>query len=481
MKLATMLLISSDPTLVASVTETAGSIDGFGVEVVEDVEAARPVLERKDTVVVIYHLTERGTIKNVTWLLQTIVSDCPSISVMLVSDVHRPYEARDLLRLGLADYQVRPLDLNRLGYMVEMLAVSARHECRGARAAADLAVASESRREESRSPGDVVSHDRTLEQVRRIAPHETTILLEGETGTGKTRLARNIHDLSPRRGKPFLVINCGALSASLIESEMFGHVRGAFTGADADRVGKFAAAGGGTLFLDEADSLPMSVQPKLLRAVEERVFEPVGSNRSQPMQARLIAASNRPLEQEVAAGRFRADLYYRLNVGSFVIPPLRQRAEMIPALAQEFLPEFAAKTGLEVNGIAPEALLCLLAHSWPGNIRELRNVIERAVALCAGPLIQLDDLPPSLHRSSAPCHGLNGPVTEVPGGIPTMLPLPAAGTTSLARSKAAVESGVIAEALQRNGGNRLKAAAELGISRKTLYQKLNKYGLTGTA
>jgi two-component system response regulator HydG len=426
-------------------------------------------------------LTERGTIKDVTWLLQTIASDRPSVSVMLVSDVHRPYEARDLLRLGLADYQVRPLDLNRLGYMVEMLAVSARHECRGARTAADSTVASEPRRDESRSTSAVTSHDRTLDQVRRIAPQETTILLEGETGTGKTRVARIIHDLSPRRGKPFLVINCGALSASLIESEMFGHVRGAFTGADADRLGKFAAAGGGTLFLDEVDSLPMSVQPKLLRAVEERVFEPVGSNRSQPMQARLIAASNRPLEQEVAAGRFRADLYYRLNVASFVIPSLRQRAEMIPTLVQEFLPEFAAKTGLQVDGIAPEALLCLLAHPWPGNIRELRNVIERAVALCTGPLIQLDDLPPSLHRSSAPGRGLNAPVAEEPGRIPTTLPLPAAGTTSLARSKAAVESGVIAEALQRNGGNRLKAAAELGISRKTLYQKLNKYGLTGTA
>ena len=227
---------------------------------------------------------------------------------------------------------------------------------------------------------------------------DTTILLEGETGTGKTRLAGQIHRLSPRHDKPFLVINCGALSAGLIESEMFGHVRGAFTGADADRTGKFAGAGRGTLFLDEIDSLPLSVQSKLLRAVEERVFEPVGSNKSQTLHARLIVACNRPLEQEVAAGRFRADLFYRLNVIAFVMPPLRQRVATIPALAREFLKEFAARNGSTVEGIAPEALRNLLAHSWPGNIRELRNVMERAVALCKGSIIGLDDLPPTLHR-----------------------------------------------------------------------------------
>ena len=238
-----------------------------------------------------------------------------------------------------------------------------------------------------------------MEQVRRVATQDTTILLGGETGTGKTRLARHIHELSPRRDLPFLVINCGALSASLIESEMFGHVKGAFTGADRDRTGKFAEVERGTLLLDEIDSLPLALQAKLLRAVEERIFEPVGSNKSLPVQARLIAASNRPLDQEAAAGRFRLDLYYRLNVVSFTLPPLRDRREMIAHLASNFIAEFAARSGREIDGISAEALRALQAHDWAGNIRELRNVIERAVVLCPGREIQVDDLPEQFHRN----------------------------------------------------------------------------------
>jgi DNA-binding NtrC family response regulator len=253
---------------------------------------------------------------------------------------------------------------------------------------------------------------------------------------------------------------------------MFGHVRGAFTGAGADRVGKFAEVGRGTLFLDEIDSLPVSLQSKLLRVVEDRVFEPVGSNQSQPMQARLIVACNRPLEQEVAAGRFRADLFYRLNIIAFELPPLRERVSSIPELAREFVNTFAAKSGRRIEGIAPEALGPLTAHRWPGNIRELRNVIERAVVLCDSSIIRLHDLPESFQR-------LAETSTPPPADSRTG-PIPSPGLSSLATSKAQAESGCIAEALKRNGGNRLRAAAELGISRMTLYNKLHKYGLTGT-
>jgi DNA-binding NtrC family response regulator len=206
------------------------------------------------------------------------------------------------------------------------------------------------------------------------------------------------------------------------------------------------------------------------------VFEPVGSNRSRTLDARLITASNRPLKDEVAAGRFRADLYYRLNVVAFSMPPLRQRVSAIPAMAQEFLAEYSAKTGRNIEGIAPEALERLLGHSWPGNIRELRNVLERAVALCKGPIIGLIDLPAALQQSapaSAASTGGIAKAAQVGRAVVTR-------SSSLAQTKAVAESGVIAEALQRNGGNRLKAAAELGISRKTLYQKLYKYGLLGS-
>jgi len=301
-----------------------------------------------------------------------------------------------------------------------------------------------------------------IEQVRRVAPQDTTILLGGETGSGKTRLAGVIHRLSPRRDKPLLTVNCGALAANLIESEMFGHVKGAFTGADTNRTGKFAEVGRGTLFLDEIDCLPPVLQAKLLRAVEDRVFEPVGSNKTQPLQARLIAASNRPLDQEVASGRFRADLYYRLNVVGFNLPPLREQREGILHLASSFLAEFGRRAGRLGLTIAPEAIRALEGHSWPGNIRELRNVIERAVALSDGPSIQLEDLPDSFRD---------------PGPTITLKLEPPSSQSTLAASKDEVERVQITAALVRNGNNRLRAAAELGISRMTLYKKLHKLGL----
>jgi DNA-binding NtrC family response regulator len=308
--------------------------------------------------------------------------------------------------------------------------------------------------------------------IRRVAPQDTTLLFTGETGTGKTRLARLVHELSSRCDEPFVVIDCGSLSPNLIESEMFGHVRGAFTGADRDRQGKLTAAGAGTLVLDEINSLPLAAQSKLLRAVEERVFEPVGSNKPLPLRARVIAVGNVALEREVEAGRFRSDLFYRLNVVGFYLPPLRERRVAIQPLARQFLTEFAGRNRPDVHDFTPAALRALEQYSWPGNIRELRNVIERAVALCAGPEVDLDDLPAPT-REMAPTR----PTYLIPAEAPISTPADTLPGTTLAESREETEIRRIQEALLRHRNNRRRAALELGISRFGLYKKLHKYGL----
>jgi two-component system response regulator HydG len=468
----TTLLVTSDPSLTETVRGVVASIDGFNLEVVEGCEQACLELGRDDILVVLYHLNESRSAAGVTRLLQTIAIKRSSVVTLVLSEAHRADQALALLRLGAADYLSRPLDLNRLAYLIDLFTLSARHgrQCPSHSPAEAPELIKSAGLDGHFLYNESSKMGRMIDQVRRIAPLDTTILLGGETGTGKTCLAGIIHQISPRCDRPLLVINCGALSASLIESEMFGHARGAFTGADVERVGKFAEVGRGTLFLDEIDSLPLPLQAKLLRVVENRVFEPVGSNRSQPLHARLIVASNRPLEKEVAAGRFRADLFYRLNVIAFEIPTLRERADIIPAVAHDFMVEFAARNGRSsLSGIAPEALTALQGHSWPGNVRELRNVIERAVALCEGPVIRRDDLPESFHPRTA---AGASPSVGLPDGAG-----PIANPTTLSTSKARAESGLIAEVLKRNRGNRLRAAAELGISRMTLYNKINKYGL----
>jgi two-component system response regulator HydG len=316
-----------------------------------------------------------------------------------------------------------------------------------------------------------------MEQVRRVVPQETTLLFTGETGTGKTRLARLIHELSPRRDEPFLVVDCGALSSSLIESEIFGHMKGSFTGADRDRPGKFAAVGRGTLLLDEINALPMPLQAKLLRAVDERVYTPVGSNKSEPIHARLIAISNAPLDHEVAAGRFRSDLYFRLNVVGFFLPPLRDRRSAIVPLAHKFLAEFVSRSRPDIQGFTGDALRSLAEYDWPGNVRQLRNVIERAVALSAGPNIQLADLPESI-RVPTPRAPASRPALAV-RAAPAGMVFSSSKTLEQARDEA--ESRRIVDALEKYRNNRLRAAAELGISRTALDKKMHKYGLTTSA
>jgi DNA-binding NtrC family response regulator len=301
-----------------------------------------------------------------------------------------------------------------------------------------------------------------VEKLALAARHDVTVLLTGETGTGKTYLARLIHEFSSRAKERFLHVPCGALAPNLIESELFGHVRGAFTGADRNRPGKFAAAGHGTLLLDEIDALPLEQQANLLRVVETGEYEPVGSNETHKTTCRLIVASNRNLAEEVRRGRFREDLYYRLNVMSFHLPPLRERPEDIEPLVRNMAARFCARFHKELFDVSSEALSILETYHWPGNVRELENAIQHAVLVSRGPLLLPEHLPDSV-RQHAEQHSNGNQLQESRDG--------------LSYNRELLERTIILRALSQHGFSRTRAAHELGISRVTLYKKMKKYGL----
>jgi two-component system, NtrC family, response regulator HydG len=293
---------------------------------------------------------------------------------------------------------------------------------------------------------------RVLDLAQRVAKVESTALVTGESGVGKERIARLIHDESPRASRPFVGVNCGAVAETLLESELFGHARGAFTGADRERPGLFEAANGGTLFLDEVGEISPGMQVKLLRALQEKEVRRVGENRSRPVDVRVVAATNRDLAEEVSGGRFRKDLYYRLRVIELRVPPLRDRPDDILPLARVFLAETAKRMGRKLTGFTPRAADQLLRYEWPGNVREVQNAIEHAVALATGHRVDVEDLPEEL-RVAMP------------------RPRPAGRTHPLED----VEREYILAAVEAAGGNRTRAAAELGIGLATLKRKLHRY------
>lgn len=298
-----------------------------------------------------------------------------------------------------------------------------------------------------------------LHVAESVAVTDSTVLLQGESGTGKEVVARYIHDQSPRSGKPFLSINCGALPESLLESELFGHVKGSFTGASRDKDGLFSAAGDGTFFLDEIGETTPATQVKLLRVLQQREVIPVGATEAKPVHARVIAATNRDLEEEIKRGNFRSDLYYRLNVISIILPPLRERPNDIAVLSELFLKRTGEMRGELPKGLAPEALEAMQKYSWPGNVRELENALERAAILAKGDSIPLSALPERVvEPKSDPL------VSDAAQSNPTL---------------DTIERAYIMWVLENEGGNKARTAEVLGIDSSTLYRKLSRYGLNG--
>ncbi|HEY7158387.1 MAG TPA: sigma-54 dependent transcriptional regulator [Gemmataceae bacterium] len=303
-----------------------------------------------------------------------------------------------------------------------------------------------------------------VERLALAAAHDVTVLLTGETGTGKTHLARLMHDCSPRRERPFLTVPCGAQPANLIESAFFGHVKGAFTGADRAKIGKFEAAADGSILLDEIDTLGLEQQAGLLRVLETGEFEPVGSNETRLCAARILVASNLDLENAVTAGKFRQDLYYRLNVMSFHLPPLRERVQDIAPLARALAARFNTKFGKELFDVSPQAMRALEAFPWPGNIRQMENFIQQAVLVSNGPELLLSHLP-----------------QQVRDHWPSRSSSARARADSLSHNRERVERNIIQQTLVSNSWNRVHTATALGISRVTLYKKMKKYGLMPSA
>jgi DNA-binding NtrC family response regulator len=381
-------------------------------------------------------------------LMRRVLAEAPGLPVIILTGHGTVEAAVSAMREGAWDFLTKPVNLDRLSLLVkralENRELALRHR--------DMAAELERNRLSANMIGKSSVMRKVFDTVSRVAPTKASILITGESGVGKELVADAVHELSPRKGKPLIKVHCAALSAGILESELFGHEKGAFTGAVSRRRGRFELANEGTLFLDEIGEIDQNIQIKLLRVLQEREFERVGGEETIETDVRIVAATNKDLKAEIENGSFREDLYFRLNVVNIHVPPLRDRKDDIPILASSFLRKFAAENGKTIEGIHEKTFSCLYAYNWPGNIRELQNCIESAVVMCRGNLLTVEDLPPSLQTS----------VDE--GWV--RIPL----DTNLEEA----EKLIIRAAVSFHKGNKSKAAQSLGIGRKTLHRKLGE-------
>jgi DNA-binding NtrC family response regulator len=445
------LLIVDDEAAARSALAAMLKGEGYEVETAADGFKALGRLEEFSADLVLTDLNMPG-IDGVE-LLRKLKEFDVELPVVLMTAFGGVETAVSAMREGAADYLTKPLNLDELSIVLER----ALERRRLRREASQLRGQLQQRYSFDNIVGTSPEMQRVFKSIAQISPSRATVLITGESGTGKELVAAAIHQHSPRASGPFVRLHCAALAESLLESELFGHERGAFTGADRRREGRFEHANGGTLFLDEIGEISLSTQVKLLRVLQEREFERVGGSQTLQVDVRVIAATNRDLKEMVAAGRFREDLYYRLNVINLPLPPLRQRPSDVPALTMHFLRRYSAENEKSVKAFSDAALAQIANYSWPGNVRELENVIERAVVLCDGEVIDLQHLPPELgvavRRSGAPA---------IPGA--TLFEL---------------ERYAILKTMESVGGSTSKAAEILDISVRKIQYKLQEYGASG--
>ncbi len=448
-----IFIVDDDRIILDSLREML-SLEGYDVRGATSLNATIESLEQQPASVVITDVNMPGG--DGFELLRTLKKRWPETSVIMITGYGTIESAVEAIKMGAYDYLTKPIVDDELRLVVE-------------RAVHQQTLLMENKvlkkqLDERFGLDNIVGHDHKMQKVfdliEAVSESKVTVLIEGESGTGKSMVARAIHHRSSRRVKPFVEVASGAIPESLLESELFGHVRGSFTGAVSDKIGKFKAADDGTLFLDEIATASPALQIKLLRVLQEKQFEPVGSNNTETIDTRMIFATNKDLEEEVELGNFREDLLYRINVVTISMPALRDRLGDIPLLAEQFLKTFARESGKSIAGFNEDAIDCMQRYNWPGNVRELENVIERAVVLTRDRRIGINDLLPKM--------------VEQASTVPLNVTFP---TKSLKKALEGPERAVIEAALRANGWNRQLTADMLEINRTTLYKKMKRYGL----
>jgi len=459
--MAGRILIVDDEKAILVALRGLFSKEGYQVETAASGDEALRRIETGDFHVVVTDLSMEGT--SGMDVLERARAFDPDVAVVMITAHGSEKAAVQAMKLGATDYLPKPFDNDELRVVVRraMEAALLRRDHRRLLAQVQGAYGFE------QMVGSGPAMRRVFETIERVADTDVTVLIRGESGTGKELVANALHYRSPRRTKPLVKMNCAALSRELVESELFGHEKGAFTGAVARREGKFEAADGGTLFLDECGDMPLETQAKLLRALQEKEIERVGGNQPIRVDVRLIAATNQDLEAAVQAGRFREDLYYRLRVVEIPIPALAERREDIPLLVDRFLRDAATRFGREMKPLTGEALRACVAHDWKGNVRELRSAIEQALLLGTGPEITAADLLGRADGGAVPAASTAGDAAS-----------PRSFREAKDRMVEAFERQFITEALRRHGGNVTKAAEEAGMYRQNFQQKMRELGIT---